>query len=503
MLIAITAIAIWQATEAARQRDAVLAEQQRTRASNEFFGGLVDQLNDQPMTSLELLDRGTALLQQQYDIDSPFMPYTLYEMARRYARLRESDKQIALLEQAAEAAARQQDFALQAAALCRLSGAVGARDSAKATRYFTEASQLYSTLSSPSLEASVDCLRMLARDAARSGDTDQALALMQEANVIAIEQSASVDVRGPVLGYIAQLYFNAERMQDAIDTLDETRALLIANGRGQSLGYLRVSANKAVTLVSVGRLPEALATWEDLIQRIRATDYEQRGSAGFLGQYAQTLARAGRIDESLPLYEEAMRVAEASGDRPSAAIADLGLARSALSLGEHDTALMHLDRIREYAADNQNAVLSVTRGAEVLRVKVYRDAGQLDRAVDALQVLLDELDYPRAEYGAQLISTIIEGAQLYQTRGEWEVAESFADQAITRVKTRAVGDPADSIDVARAYAHRAEIREARGDIAGAASDSSQALPALRKILGDDHEETIAAHALSLRVNASE
>ncbi|MEO0575486.1 MAG: protein kinase [Pseudomonadota bacterium] len=492
-------IAVFQAAEADRQRDAVVLEQQRTRASNEFFGGLIDELNNEPMTSLQLLDRGTALLQQQYGNEQPFMAYSLYDLARRYARLRETDKQVALLEQTVAAAQAQEDNALQAAALCRLSGAVSARDSALAQQYAAQGKSLYLSLSAPSLEASVDCLRMFAREAGQSGDIEQALAYMNEARDIARQADASVDVRGPVLGYIAHLYFGAERMAESLDALDETLAMLANNGRANSLGYLRVSANKAVTLHSVGRLPEALVTWDDIVQRLRASDYEQRGSAGFLNQYAHTLARAGRMSESLDLYREAMGVAQAAGDLSNVARADLGFARGALASRQYEVALRHLDQLRAYAAQNRNADLGVIRGGEVLRIKVHRNSGALDQALEALTQLLQEIDYPAAQRGSHLMSTIIEAAELHRVRGDYDIAERYADDVIVRMSARAVGDPFESVDVGRAYIHRAEIRELRGNVTGAREDVDAGLPSVESNLGVDHREVVVAREMRDRL----
>ncbi|MFK8051770.1 MAG: serine/threonine protein kinase [Woeseiaceae bacterium] len=495
-MLGMAGIAMHQADEAAMQRDAVIAEQRRTRASNEFFGGLIDELNNEPMTSLQLLDRGASVLQQQYGNEQPFMAYSLYELARRYARLRETDKQVALLEQTVRAAEANHDQSLQAAALCRLSGAVSARDGVRSSQYFADGHALFLTLATPSLEASVDCLRMLAVNASSEDDQQAALDYMFEAKAIIAEHGdVSVDVEGPVLGYIAHLYFKQEAMPQALQTLDETLDLLDANGRGNSMGYLRVSANKAVTLNAIGQIEASLAEWESIVQRLRISGFRQRGAGGFLIQYADSLARAGQMEKSVALHQEGLAIAQEAGDLRNVAFADLGLARGAIAQEQFNKALRHLDQVGDYANQDPHADVAATRGGKVLRIKIYRKTGQLDLALDLLNALLDEIGYPEVNRGRQLLSTLIEAAELHSVRQEFGVAERYAGDAIDLITERAVGDPMISVDVGRAYVHRAEIRAASGNPAGAMSDLEVGIPVLLENLGSDHKETIAARGL--------
>ncbi|MEO1246845.1 MAG: serine/threonine-protein kinase [Pseudomonadota bacterium] len=501
VLVAATVLAVGQAREAERQRDAVLLQEQRTRASNEFFGGLIDELDATPMTSLQLLDRGTVLLQEQYGLEQAFMGYTLYEVARRYGRLNETDKQLELLHQALSVAESNGDVALQAAVLCRLNAVVAPRDSALAGDYFLQGKELFLSLDSPGVEEGVDCLRMFARDAAKAGDTGEALAYLQEAKTLVASQSGvSVDIEGPLLGYLAHVYFDAGRMQESLDTLDEALTLLEDAGRGNSLGYVRVASNRAVLLNAIGRLPESLAAWEDLVDRARAGGYRQRGAASLLNQYAGTLARVGRLPESADIFQEARQLAGSAGDLRNVAISDLGLARASLAAGQFDQAIDYLDSLRRYAEQDKSADTGVTRAGELIRIRTYRQRGDLDLALDAVKRMLAELGYPDAERGRQLISTVIEAASVHQARGEFVLAEGYATDVIARLSARAIGQASQSIDVGRAHVHRAEIRASRGDAAGALSDLDRGLPVLLDGLGEEHKEAIEARALKAQLS---
>lgn len=496
ILIATTFLALSQAREAERQRDAAFLQEQRTRATNEFFGGLIDELDASPMTSLELLDRGVALLQDQYGVDQAFMGYTLYEMARRYGRLNETGRQQGLMQQALNVAETHNDRALQAAIMCNLNAIVAPGDSAAADDYYVRGEVLYRSLGDPGVDAAAACLRMFARKAERAGNVDAAIDYLTTArSLLESQPSVSVDISGPLLNYISHVYYNAGMMQESLRTLDETLRLLDSAGRGNSLGYLSVAANRATLLNGLGRLPESLAAWEDIMGRSRAGGFRKRGSARFLNQYGAVLARLGRISESAEVFSEARQVASAAGDLPGVARSDLGIARALAAASDFDGAIEALDRLRRYAAADQSADVGLIRSGELHRIKIHRHRNELDQALDATNRLLAEIGYPQVDRARSLISTLIEAAAVHQARGEFDTAEGYANEVIGQLSRPERGGASQSVDVGRAYVHRAEIRAARGDAAGARADLQQGLPTLRNVLGDDHKEVVEASAL--------
>lgn len=495
-LVATTGIALRQAESAREQRDAVLLEQQRVRASNEFLGALIDDLDTKPMTSLELLDKGSTLLLDQYDTDQPFVAYTLYELARRYARLNETDKQVELLERIVSLPDTNQHASIRAAAACRLSSALSVQDAALAKHYFFQGETAFSKLVEPDVETSVDCLRMLASKARRDGDIDAALGLLQQAK-IAIDSAPAVsaDVRGPLLGYMAAIHYGAGEYSESLGYLDQVLELLDSVGRGNSLGYLRVASNKAVTLDIVGQVEESLAIWDDIVRRIREAGYAQRGAASMLNQYGATLSRVGRNEAAAQAHQEARTVAERAGDVVNMVTSDKGMARVALANEDYTSALVYLDRLREYAEQDPQADPNLVVGGEVLRVKAYRRSGRLDLAAVHVERLLQESGYPTVEKAPHLLSSLIEATAVYQARGDFEHAEVLASDIIVRLSARAIGDPLQSVDVARAYVHRAEIRNALGDVGRARKDLSVGVPVLSEKLGAAHQEAVRAKLL--------
>src|ERR1700741_481035 len=78
-----------QARESARQRDVAQYQAQRAEASSEFMSLMLEEVGPggQPLTPLELVDRGVQLLDRRYGDDQGFAARMLVQMARRYMDL--------------------------------------------------------------------------------------------------------------------------------------------------------------------------------------------------------------------------------------------------------------------------------------------------------------------------------------------------------------------------------------------------------------------------------
>lgn len=495
-LLATATIALLQSNEAARQRDLAILEQQRLQASNEFYSLLLEEMGDRPFTTVELLDRGRSLLEQQFGLDRPFMGRILYDVSRNYARLEESEIQLQLLQQAETLARERGDSNLLAMASCRLAGVFARKDPDVARQYAVQGRAVYENLSAPRIEATLDCLRMYAKEAERGGDLDDALEHLLRARAALDRYPArAANLRGPLLNELSYIYFSKQDFAKSIEQLDEILTLLDASGRGNSLGYISAASNKAVVLGSAGRLDESLAAWEYLVQRLRTSGYGQRGAASVLARYGRTLASSGRMAESEAIHIEGIEAAEAVGDEENAAANQLGLTRVHLANKHYSSAHTSLDAAQAFLLRDERVDPVLVGTSKVLRIKAYRGEEKLQRALDAVNSELDAIGYPGVMQSLMLDSFLIEATAIHQVMGSFSVAEQFASVVIGRMEKRAVGDPLESIDVARAYVHRAEIRSSLGSVESAIADLELSLPLLVRVLGEDHRESNDAQAL--------
>jgi len=502
-LFALAITAMLQYVEAGRQRDVAIAEQQRVQASNEFYGLLLEEMGQKSFTSVELLDRGTELLRKQYGVEEAFMGQVLYDVSNRYGNLGENTEQLQLLQQAEVLARKYDDANLLATVLCRIARVGGVVDSETQYDYAIEGTELYARTRFPSVEASISCLRTKAQFAEREGNVEEATDHLHAAIAILDAHPASASsLRGPVLGHLSNISFKAKRIEETLAYLDDILELLDNTGRGSSMGYLQVASNKAVTLQSAGRLPESLRAWSDIVSKLRASGYEQRGAASFLGKYGATLAAVGKMQEAEAIHREGIVAADSAGDLESGASNRIGLGRVYLASKEYSRALDSLDAAQELLSKDEDTYQVLYPTVAVLRVKVFRTMGDLERALPAVEDLLVDVGYPDAQRAQGLLSALIEAAAVHQALGNFGHAEELVDDLILRLSRNAVGDPTRNLHVVRAHVHRAEIRTSRGNTNGAIEDLDLAIPVLAEVLGNEHEETLAARDLLLQNHSS-
>ncbi len=495
-LAATAVVAMLQSQEASRQRDLALLGQQRLQASNEFYSLLLEEMGDRPFTTVELLDRGRSMLEQQYGLDRPFMGHILYDVSRNYSRLQESEKVLELLLQAETLARQTGDNDLLAMVSCRLAGAYASLDPALAREYSVSGRTIYESLAPPRIEATLDCTRMFAKESRRSGDTDAALSyLLQAKAALDSYPGQAANLRGPLLNELSHIYFSRHEFDKSIMQLDEILAILDASGRGNSLGYSSVASNKAVALSAAGMIDEALATWEQLVERLRASGYGQRGASSVLSRYARTLGRVGRMAESEAIHREAIEAARAVGDEEGIATNQVGLARVHLANKDYASAHEHLDEAQSYLLRNEYGDSVLVGSTKVLRIQAWRGQEKFDQALEAVTTELDAIGYPEVMHSDMLDSYLIQATSIYHEMGQLTDAVAFATVVIGQMEKRAVGDPLENIDVARAYVHRAEILESSGDTKAAIADLELSIPVLSRVFGADHKESVSAQSL--------
>ncbi len=495
-LVSATIITALQMLEARQQRDIAVYQQQRVQASNEFYSLLLEETGDGAFTSVELLDRGRALLESQYGSGQPFMASVLFDVATRYSSIGERKSSAELLTEAERIARDFGDTNVLAAVLCRSARHSQAQDPERAAVRLAEGTALHDAIAAPAIQTSIECLRAQSRAEVQAGNGDAALTkLLAAISLLDAHPSAGINLRGVVLNDISLLYFQNGQLNEAIGYLDDVLELLEANGRGTTLGYQRVAANRAVTLSSLGRTPEALDAFTDLVDRMRKSGFEGRGAAGLLGQYGELLMSVGRSKDAEPVFAEGLALAEAGGDGRIAAFLNTGLAKVHLANKAWDQAMRSLDAAQAYVGTDERGDRQLARSIRVLRSKVYRNSGDLDAAAREVDALLVDTGYPDAQETPGLVSALIEGAEVYRRRGDYVVAAELVDALVARLEVHARPNTGGSVHLGRALVQRAEIRLESGNPAGAVADLESAIPQLVDALGEDHREAEDARRL--------
>jgi len=502
-LLSATAITAWQMVEANRQRDIAIYQQQRVQANSEFYSLLMEEMGGGDFTSIELLDRGRNLLNSQFGTGQPFMASVLFDVSRRYGSLGEREREAELLQEAEEIARDHRDDNSLAAILCRLARINGVRDPERAADQFAEGMSVYESLASADIVTSMECLRTNARVEVKEGNVDGALGTLFAAkDLLDAHPAPGTNLRGLLLNDISFTYYNDGRPNESIEYLDEVLNLLESTGRGSTLGYQRVAANKAVVLQNIGRTPEALDGLDDLVRRMRASGFQGRGSATLLLQYGDLLMTVGRANEAEQVYIEGLAQAESVGDGTNAAYLNRGLAKVHLANKAYESALQQLAAAQDYIDGAERADRVLAHSIRNHRAKAYRGAGNLDAAEGEISALLADIGYPEARRGSSLLSALIEGAEVHRQLGNYSKAEELVDGLIDRLEERGTPDSEGNVHLGRALVQRAEIRLESGNAAGAIPDLERAMPHLDYALGEDHSEAESARSLLANARSS-
>jgi len=483
-LLSATVITALQTVEAKRQRDIALYEQQRVQASNEFYSLLLEEMGERSFTSVELLDRGRALLQDQFGSGQPFMASVLFDVSKRYANLNENDQWRELLHEAERIAREHGDDDLLAAVLCSLARSNRVRAPELASEQLVEGITIYEQLAAPTVDTSVECLRTQSQAEVRAGNFGAALEPLVTAQALLdLHPSAGNRLRGLILSDIAFAFFYDGQIEKAIAYLDKVLELLEASGRGRTVLYQRIAANKAVSLGVLGRTPEALEVLADLRKRRQGSGFQDRGAAIQLVQHGDLLMDVDRIDDAVAVYMEGLAIAESVGATRITAALNLGMVKVNLAKGALVPARNYLRAAEAHVRGGEPK--SLANGVRVHRAKLHRMTRELDVAAREIDALLADLAYPETRRGHQLYLALAEAVEIYGELGDYAKADSLVNGLVDRLEESRHPGSQGSVHLGRALMQRAKIRLASGNPA-AASDLESALPHLVYALGEDH-----------------
>ena len=496
-LLGAAAVTTWQSVEARRQRDIAVFNQQRAQAMNEFLSLLLSEVGSsgEPLTLIDLLDRGVEMLDQQFGMQDRFIARTLYHVSIYYATLGRSDQQLALLQRAEAIARDEQDHDVLAIALCAQSRAIIAGDAEAAATMLAAGRAALDDARGPSLDARQECLRAEAQSREASGDREGALAAL-EAALATVDESAmpSLAQRAVLLNDLSEQYYKVDRADEALAMNAELLDTLERIGRGGTIDSVIYMLNRAAILSRMGEVVEAARVQQGALARLERIESAGSLVIGARGHYANSLLRLARYDEALALFAESSAAAEASGNVRWIAnhrmMTGIALAR----MGRGDEAEEHLAAaeaiFRETAGTNERLLDELA----LARARILLDNGDAGAARAAVNAVLSRVGYPGQKDVPGLSSILWTASQVALGAGDAANAEQYAQDGY-EAAARVARDPALSGDVGQLLLLRARARHSQGDRAGAVDDLDLAIPSLVNGLGEEHPDTVEARSL--------
>jgi eukaryotic-like serine/threonine-protein kinase len=487
-----------QARESARQRDVARFEAQRAEASSEFMSLMLEEVGPggQPLTPIELVDRGVQLLDRRYGEDPQFAARMLLQMARRYMDLGSTEKQAQVLARALTIAQTQSNPDLLAdveCAIVRTEIDVSRYDSAE--QHMESARAALAGTSQPDLTTQIDCLRAEAELAEGRHDMDAAIQHLRNAQGLLEVSDAT---RGlpyhAVLTDLGGIYFRTSRFREAMELNERTAAALDRNGRGGTVGRVTVAMNGASILLRLGEVVSAEAASRDALRRSQRLNEDKPAMPAYVVSYCIILNRLGRTADSIPRLRQASRDLQAAGNTNWVLSANYHLARALMLTGNHDESVRLLDEVRR--AWIQSPTANRDRLADLARTLAEIDLarGRLQEAREQIDSSLQQFGYPAAKPPLNLTAALATAARIYSGLGQHAEAEKLGAAALSIAEgiARAPSQSADVGDalLALAFVHRAQAKRTE-----AKAEVGRAVEALTNGVGRDHPATREAIAL--------
>jgi serine/threonine-protein kinase len=369
------AVAVWQAGTAARQRDRALVRLQRAEAADDLAGFLLEEATPsggRPLSNAELLARGETVIERRYAGEPALRVHMLLTLAERYYENDQYDRARSTLDRAFSASRGLDDVALRSRAGCAWAYAV-----AEDGRFDEGLALLDRALAdlAPLREAAADeayCRVYEATLVNRNGDWRRSVPAAERA--VALEEGR----RGPpgrgfeALFVLASSYMVAGRSAAADHVFRRLELFMESQGLERTRDATSVLANWSRMLQGKGHYLPALPIAERSLRIARERD--SGASSQQLRNVGAALCMVGRCAEALPVLEESLAKARASGSARRVIDSLEHLAMAYRVLGRFDEAARALkeagdalkaqpaDHIAAAGLDVQAALLALARG---------------------------------------------------------------------------------------------------------------------------------------------
>jgi eukaryotic-like serine/threonine-protein kinase len=480
-----------QAHEATIQRDKARALSARNGAVISFVNSMLADAapSHGPISISELLERSYSNL--TFSKQPPeHEAAVLALLAQFFANNGNSSRAETMLDRSLELTARSTDAALRAQLLCQSGAAarsMGRRDKARAE--IREGAKL----AGDDDLAAVTCLEAESWLAQADNDPDATLTFARRAQE-RLRQSGMVrpDWSAVLLARIADAHYMRGHTTDAERYYAASLWALAKIGRGESIATYAIRSRWASIAADTGDTLRALHDYEQLLQVVAKSSLSGKPPAYLVASRGSLLAQLARYPEALENLDEAIELANGSGNVVYGIVARASRADVLVSMGKPEIAARELRDLaplidKTIAADS-------TWMQRILRVRARIDAAE-GRTPEALSRYSEVIAQPNVT-DALLARVLAERSELYLKLGQTDLALADAQRDV-QVARELQRDKPYSSYTGRALAMLARVQQARAAPDDAHASATEAALNLSKTLGDDHPDTRWARQASL------
>ena len=485
------AFSLRQAHEATIQLDRARSLSARNGAVINFVNAMLADAapSHGPVSIADLLERSYSTLtvgKQPPEHEAAVLAL----LAQFFANNGNSSRAETMLDRSLELTANSHDTALRAQLLCQSGAAarsVGRRDKARAEIH--EGSQL----AGDDDLAAITCLEAESWLAQAENDPEGTLRFARRAQE-RLRQSGMFrpDWAAVLMARIADAHYMRGKTADAERYYAASLSALAKIGRGESIATYAVRSRWAAIASDTGDTLRALHDYEQLLQVVAANSLSGKPPAWLVASRGTLLAQLARYPEAIANLDEAIELANGSGNVLYAIVTRANRADVLVSMGKAETAARELRDLaplidKTIAADS-------TYMHRILRVQARIDAAE-GRTPEALSRYSEVIAKPNVT-DAMLARALAERSELYLKLGQTELALADAQRDV-QVAHELQRDKPYSSYTGRALAMLARVQQARAAPDDARASATAAVLNLSKTLGDDHPDTRRARQAAL------
>jgi serine/threonine-protein kinase len=476
----------WQAIEAQRQRHAALLQAKRADESRLFLRLMVSEIGDgsKPVTGLDILDRGAALLREQVRRDPRFVADEMIQLASMYDTLQQQDRARDLLVEAERRARELGSPDVLARALCEAADLDLVTDQRpQAERRLSEARTLLAQNDAPTT-VSATCLSVEANALDAAGDSRGAIDQAQAAiDLLVAHGMRNHPLRSALLTRLSKYHDDLGERLQAYESNRQAALAMVEDGTSSTMNGLTARINYAADLNSFGEFRAAADVTADVVAKAAL-----RGDVrvDLAANHGAILGSVGRFDEAQTVLDDTIERARAAGSEFWELRARFFRARLLVwqnRLAEADAALAEVERA--YARDpEQNRIFLVSTAAT--RADWLARSGRASEAYAAIEEVLKRIGYPDDPTAQRFANTLAPlAAQIALAAGKTDRAAVLARDGVRQAEAAAREAEA-SGDVGRARMVLGKVLIAQGQLQAGRTMLESALPPLINGFGDGH-----------------
>jgi eukaryotic-like serine/threonine-protein kinase len=483
----------WQAGEAAKQRDRVLAQLRRAETASDFISLMMFDTwgPDERLTLDQFLQRSEQMASRSLKPHAEQQSTVLNALGLHYGTIGNHRRAEGLHRQAVTVLPPSADISWRAQMECNLaltSGLIGDADAAQGAlaRWIAHADV--------EPEVAALCTIYRGRIAQNRNNGEAALRHALDAQrLIGSDPQASPTLRASLHAELGYGYAMNKRFDEADRAYAAAVKAFEDLGKGDSTVMLAVLNNWSIVHWNAGDPRSALAIIDRVFALAERRGAAAGGSTGAGTNRASALFALGRHREALAAADRAIAVAAEAKDLISQFRSLLTKAGAQNRLGDFVAADRTLEDAQALAPELPAGGSDV--GALVLgRAQAALLRGQPALARDTIALRIDSLQ-ARQPVSVSMAGALRVRAEALQALGERAAALRDA-QAALQITQQVQSDRRHSLRAGQAWLLLARIKLDTGDRAGSRADAAQAAEQLNAMLDEGHPDRVLASKLA-------